>query len=88
MISGAPSFENLFLVNGVVVNENIRGQATNALHRGRGPGDHHLHRRISAEYGRFAGGVVNMLTKSGGNEFHGSFRESLRQRQVGRDDAR
>ena len=29
---------------------------------------------ISAEYGRFAGGVVNTLTKSGGNDFHGSLR--------------
>ena len=28
-ISGAPSFDNLFLVNGVVVNENLRGQPHN-----------------------------------------------------------
>mgnify|MGYP000390950506 CR=1 FL=1 len=27
---------------------------------------------VSAEYGRFAGGVVNVLTKSGGNRFSGS----------------
>jgi hypothetical protein len=32
---------------------------------------------MSAEYGRFAGGVVNMVTKSGGNEFSGSFRASF-----------
>lgn len=32
---------------------------------------------ISAEYGHFTGGVVNAITKSGGNEFAGSFRTSL-----------
>jgi hypothetical protein len=32
---------------------------------------------ISAEYGRFAGGVVNSLTKSGGNQFTGSLRLNL-----------
>src|SRR5262249_39026977 len=33
---------------------------------------------ISAEYGRFTGGVVNAITKSGGNDIHGSFRATLR----------
>jgi hypothetical protein len=32
---------------------------------------------ISAEYGRFTGGVVSAIDKSGGNEFSGSFRDSL-----------
>ena len=32
----------------------------------------------SAEYGRFAGGVINILTKSGTNLFHGSLFEFLR----------
>ena len=32
---------------------------------------------ISAEYGRFSGGVINMITKSGGNIFSGSFRENF-----------
>ncbi|MEO8378261.1 MAG: TonB-dependent receptor [Acidobacteriota bacterium] len=79
VISGAQSFDNLFLVNGVVVNENLRGQPhnlfiedavqeTTVLSGG----------AISAEYGRFTGGVVSTITKSGGNEFSGSFRDSLR----------
>ncbi len=32
---------------------------------------------VSAEFGRFAGGVVNAITKSGGNAFSGTFRTSL-----------
>ena len=32
----------------------------------------------SAEYGRFAGGVINILTKSGTNQLHGSLFEFLR----------
>jgi outer membrane receptor protein involved in Fe transport len=32
----------------------------------------------SAEYGRLAGGVVNMLLKTGGNQFHGSIFEYVR----------
>ncbi len=32
---------------------------------------------VSAEYGRFTGGVINAVTKQGGNSFCGSFRVSL-----------
>lgn len=32
----------------------------------------------SAEYGRFAGGVVNVITKSGSNQYHGNVFEFLR----------
>lgn len=33
---------------------------------------------VSPEFGRFSGGVVNMATKSGANEFHGTTYEFLR----------
>lgn len=36
----------------------------------------------SAEYGRFTGGVINIASKSGSNEFHGSVYEYLRNRAV------
>jgi len=76
-ISGAQSHENLFLINGVVVNENIRGQATNLFIEDAIQETTTSTSGVSAEYGRFAGGVVNMITKSGGNEFSGSFRVNM-----------
>jgi hypothetical protein len=74
---GAMSFDSLFLVNGVTVNENIRGQPNNlyiedAIQETTVSTD-----GISAEYGRFSGGLVNVVTKSGGNQFSGSFRDTL-----------
>jgi outer membrane receptor protein involved in Fe transport len=76
-ISGAPSFDNLFLVNGVVVNENLRGQPHNLFIEDAIQETTILTGAISAEYGRFTGGVVSTLTKSGGNEFSGSLRDSF-----------
>ncbi|MBZ5590521.1 MAG: TonB-dependent receptor, partial [Acidobacteriia bacterium] len=76
-IAGGVSSENLFLINGVAAGENIYGgflplfiedaiqEATTTL------------ASVSAEYGRFTGGVVSTLTKSGGNDFHGSLRLNL-----------
>jgi outer membrane receptor protein involved in Fe transport len=76
-ISGAPSYDNLFLVDGVVVGENLRGQPDNLFIEDAIQEITTLSGAISAEYGRFTGGVVSTLTKSGSNEFHGSFRDSL-----------
>ncbi|PWU06297.1 MAG: TonB-dependent receptor [Terriglobia bacterium] len=41
---------------------------------------------VSAEFGGFAGGVVNMTTKSGTNSFHGSLYEYLRNRSLNAND--
>jgi len=76
-ISGAMSFESLFLVNGVTVNENIRGQAFDLFIEDAVQETTTASAAISAEYGRFSGGVVNVITKSGGNDFSGSFRTSF-----------
>ncbi len=78
MISGAMSFDSLYLVNGAVVNENLRGQPrpvfiedaiqeTTILTGG----------AISAEYAHLTGGVVSAITKSGGNDLKGSLRTNL-----------
>lgn len=77
VISGAFSYDNLYLVNGAVVNENLRGQPHALYIEDAIQETTVLTGGISAEYGRFTGGVVSSITKSGGNEFSGSLRDSL-----------
>lgn len=76
-IAGSMSYENLFLVNGVTINENLRGQAYNLYIEDAIQETTVATGGVSAEYGRFGGGVVNMITKAGGNDFSGSFRTTL-----------
>jgi outer membrane receptor for ferrienterochelin and colicin len=76
-LSGATSFENLFLLNGVVVNENLRGQPISLFIEDAIQETSVSTSGLSAEFGRFSGGVVNALTKSGGNRLHGSFRTTF-----------
>ncbi len=77
VINGAQSFDNLYLVNGVVVNENLRGQPHDAVIEDAIQETTLLAGGVSAEYGRFTGGVISTITKSGGNEFSGSFRDNI-----------
>lgn len=77
VIAGALSYEGLYLINGVNVNENLRGQPRTLYVEDAIQETKVSTANISAEYGRFNGGVVNMITKSGGNTFSGSFRDSL-----------
>jgi len=77
VINGAQSFDNLYLVNGVVINENVRGQPQNAVIEDAIQETTLLTGGVSAEYGRFTGGVVSTITKSGGNEFSGSLRDNM-----------
>lgn len=76
-ISGAMSFENLWLINGVVINENVRGQSLPLFIEDAVQETTTATAGISSEYGRFSGGVVNVITKSGGNDFSGSLRASF-----------
>ena len=41
---------------------------------------------VSAEYGNYAGGVVNITTKSGTNDFHGSIYDYLRNQRLNAND--
>src|SRR5712691_9372866 len=77
VINGAQSFDNLYLVNGVVVNENVRGQPQAAVIEDAIQETTLLTGGVSAEFGRFTGGVVSTITKSGGNEFSGSLRDNI-----------
>jgi hypothetical protein len=77
MISGAPSYDNTFYVDGSVINEVLRGQPNNLFIEDALQETTVQTGAISAEYGRFTGGVVTAISKSGGNSFSGSFRDSL-----------
>jgi hypothetical protein len=76
-IAGAPSYDSLFLINGVVVNENLRGQPHDLFIEDAIQETTVITGNVSAEYGRFTGGVVSALTKSGGNRLSGSFRTTF-----------
>ena len=77
VISGGLSFDTLNLVNGVNVNDTQRQQARVLFVEDAIQETKVSSGNISAEYGRFQGGVVNMITKSGGNSFSGSFRTTF-----------
>jgi len=74
---GSVTYENLFLLNGVSINENVRGQAFDTAIEDAIQETTVANGGVSAEFGRFSGGVVNIITKSGGNTLSGSLRESF-----------
>src|SRR5215470_8095248 len=76
-ISGATSFDNVFMINGVDVNDNLFGTAHNLFIEDAIQETNIQTGGISAEYGRFTGGVINIITKSGGNTFSGSYRQNM-----------
>jgi hypothetical protein len=77
VINGAFAFDNNFMINGVDVNDNLFGSPQNLFIEDAIEETQVLTSGISAEYGRFSGGVVNAVTKSGGNDFSGSLRLNL-----------
>ena len=86
-INGAFGYDNVFLVDGTDVNDNLFGTAHNLFIEDAIQETQVLTGGVSAEYGRFTGGVVNVVTKSGGNEFTGSVRADLTNSVVARRDA-
>ena len=73
-IAGSFAYDNVFLIDGVDVNDNLFGSANDLFIEDAIQETQILTSGISAEYGRFSGGVINTVTKRGGNEFTGSFR--------------
>jgi outer membrane receptor protein involved in Fe transport len=76
-ISGAVSYEGLYTVNGVAVTENLRGQPIHLYIEDALQETTITASGVSAEYGRFGGGLIGAVTKSGGNQFSGSYRQSF-----------
>ncbi|HSM14823.1 MAG TPA: TonB-dependent receptor [Thermoanaerobaculia bacterium] len=76
-INGALAYDNAILINGVNVQDNIFGQTNNLFIDDAIQETQVMTSGISAEFGGFTGGVINTVTKSGGNQFAGSFRVDL-----------
>jgi hypothetical protein len=76
-INGGDVYDNLYMVNGVTVQSRFANQPLNLFIEDAIQETTILSSGVSAEYGRFTGGVVNVITKSGGNEMSGSLRDTL-----------
>ncbi|HEX7704859.1 MAG TPA: TonB-dependent receptor [Thermoanaerobaculia bacterium] len=76
-ISGSVASDNLIVVNGANIQENLRGQARPLFIEDAIQETTVITGAVSAEYGRFTGGVISSITKSGGNEFSGSIRDTV-----------
>ena len=70
-ISGSTGMENAYFIDGINVTDPFKGATSTNL-------PYNFVREIEiktggyeAEYGRALGGIVNVITPSGGNDFHG-----------------
>jgi hypothetical protein len=76
-ISGAVAYDNVFLLDGVDVGDNLFARPDDLFVEEAIEETQVLTSAVSAEYGRFSGGVVNAVTKRGGDLFSGSVRSNL-----------
>ena len=76
-ISGAVAYDNVFLLDGVDIGDNLFARPDDLFVEEAIEETQVLTSAVSAEYGRFSGGVVNAVTKRGGNMFSGSVRSNL-----------
>jgi hypothetical protein len=81
-ISGARPQQNNYRLDGISINDYTNGAPGGVLGSLSGVDGIQefsiLTANYSAEYGRTSGGVINAITRSGSNEFHGSAYEFLR----------
>jgi len=73
-VGGGMSYDSTFTVNGVNIQDNVRGTPTALYIEDAIQETSTMTSAVSAEFGRFTGGVINAVTKRGGNAFSGSFR--------------
>jgi Carboxypeptidase regulatory-like domain len=75
---GQPEWANAFLVNGAEVNE-TKNMGAGLIPNADSVAEFRLlTNSFSAEYGKFTGAVMNTVTKSGSNRFHGTLFEFYR----------
>src|SRR6202167_549916 len=77
-INGQREFANAFIVNGSDVEEDVNMGAAIVPNLDSIAEFRILTSNFDAEYGEFSGGQINVVTKSGTNDFHGSAFEFLR----------
>ena len=81
-IDGNRPTQNVYRLNGVIVNDYSNAGPGNVLGASLGVDAIQefsvLTANYSAEYGFTSGGVINAVTKSGTNQFHGSVYEFFR----------
>jgi hypothetical protein len=77
-INGQREFANSFIVNGSDVEEDVNMGAAIVPNLDSIAEFRIITSNFDAEYGEFSGGQINVVTKSGTNEFHGSVFEFLR----------
>jgi hypothetical protein len=76
-VAGAPSYDTVVLLDGAEISDPYFGSGTTVYLEDSIQEVQVLTTGISARYGRFQGGVINAVTKSGGNEFSGILRAEL-----------
>jgi outer membrane receptor protein involved in Fe transport len=70
-IYGSTSAENMFVIDGINTNQVNRGVQGKVINNEFIQEVEVKTGGYQAEYGRSTGGIINVITKSGGNEFHG-----------------
>jgi hypothetical protein len=70
-IYGSTSAENVFVIDGVNTNSVVRGVQGKVINNEFIQEVEVKTGGYQAEFGRSTGGIINVITKSGGNEFHG-----------------
>ncbi len=76
-IAGAPSFDTVVLLDGAEISDPYFGNSPTLYLEDAIEEVQVLTSGVSARYGRFQGGVINAITKSGGNTFKGTLRGEL-----------
>jgi hypothetical protein len=71
-VSGATSVENVYVVEGINTTDTARGGLSSNLPNEFVQETEVITGGYNAEYGRATGGIVNVVTKQGSNELHGS----------------
>ncbi len=81
-VNGQRETSNSFMVNGGDVEESVQNGASIVPTLDSIEEFRLLTNSFNAEYGRFSGAIVNVITKSGTNEIHGSAYEFLRNEKL------